>query len=203
MFYLRHFREYETLNRRVENDVKNQQILEQHLLQEKITNLQRAREQQKKLSDDDKIESYSEYAKQLNGLNNTLASVSTNSSTDLPEAVYYNLHEEQQRPKSATQIIKKQLELESIVHKKSPIRLVSNKTVPISIYGLQLPKSADEKRRRFRNERNLKSAGDCDMPKFLAAAAGDGGLHRQLYELNHFNVKKEKNKNAISVVEVD
>lgn len=218
------------MNRRVEQDVKNQEILEQHLLQEKIVKLQKAREQQKKRSEEDKIESFAEYSKHLNNgisANNTkpepmeteiASSSNSSSSTNSLPPVYYNLHDdEQRRPKSATQIIKRHLELEA-VHRKSPIRLISsNKTVPISIYGLKLPKSADEKRRRFKAQRNLKSAGDCgligsDMPQFFAGAAGDGALHRQLFELNHFSKvgkngpkkgSRTERKNSISVVEVD
>lgn len=211
--------------------MKNQESLEQQLLQEKIAKLQKAREQQKKISEEDRIESFAEYSsKQLNGVsaNNTkpelieaetsMASTSNSSSSSnsLPP-VYYNLHDDDKsRPKSTTQIIKRHLELEA-VHKRSPVRLISNKTAPISIYGLKLPKSADEKRRQFRAHRNLKSAGDCgltgsDMPKFFAGAAVDGALHRQLFELNHFskvgrNDPRKQNRtegeNAISIVEVD
>lgn len=228
------FREYATLNQRVERDVKNQEILEQHLLQEKISKLQKAREQQRKISEEDKIESFAEYSsKQINGVatanNITQQSIETENSINLVDdasssssslpPVYYNLQEEEtKRPKSATQIIKQHLELES-VHRRSPIRLISNKTAPVSIYGLKLPKSADEKRRQFRAQRNLKSAGDFgltggnDMPTFFATAGGDGVLHRQLFELNHFSKVGRKDdtkkgerveeKSAISIVEID
>lgn len=208
-------REYEMLNKRVEQDVRNQQLLEHEILQEKIVKLQKAREQHKKISEEDKIESYSEYSKNLNDNGVILLSSTSSTSTDKTEnsipAVHYNIRdEEERRTKSATQLIKKHLELEG-THVRTPIRLISNKTVPVNIYGLQLPKSADEKRRQFRTQRrNLKSAGDCgligsDMPSFFAAAAGDGALHKQLFELNHFSKvgKNKKVKNAISVVDVE
>lgn len=201
--------------------------------------LQKVREQQKKLSEEDKIESYSEYSKHLNGVtannskqeslevdrNTVLVSSSAASSSSssgktensLPP-VYYSLREEEEkRPKSATQIIKQHLQLET-TRKRTPLRLTSNKTVPVNVYGVQLPKSADEKRRQFRSQRrNLKSAGDCalmdtDMPSFFAAAAGDGALHKQLFELNHFsrvgkndlhNQKEPPVEAAISVIDVD
>lgn len=198
--------------------MRNQEILEHHLLQEKIAKLRKAREEHKKISEEDKIESYAEYSKHVNGLskqgaleadNSMISAASSSSSSDKTESsvpvVYRNLRdEEERRPKSATEVIKQHLELERAAHKRTPIRLISNKTVPISIYGVQLPKSADEKRRQFKaQKRNLKSAGDSGLVKNEISdvlAAGDGGLHQQLFELNHYG---RVGKSVVGEVDID
>ncbi|KAJ8954069.1 hypothetical protein NQ318_004374 [Aromia moschata] len=234
-------RDYEGLNRRVEDDVKRQEKQEREEMLRKIKRIKDLQKGENK--NDDEIESYSDYARKLNGDANHTENLVTNlaaentgelsdDSTSFPP-VYHTASDDSalnERPKSAVQIVKHQLQL-SGSFRKTPLRSRLNKTAPIDANGVKLPRSAKERRTDFSKERrNLKSADDClftitnKVPYHVDRVGPSGdSLRKNVFQLSSFeklnrlpplNVARNKvpwihktihgdNENAISVVDVD
>jgi ADP-ribosylation factor-like protein 13B len=218
-------RNYEILNKRVEEDVMQQITLENRLRMEKIEKIRALKEaeQRTKQNDEDAIESYSNYERKMNGqlhenesavnIENVQndSDISENSSDSFPPV--YHIKEDilLERPKSALQIVRQQLELNAPNKKSSFISRASNKTAPLHLYGTQTPHSASTERKNYDMERrNLKSAGDAplritDLPN-VPMLSGDE-LHNEIYNLMNFessnktqsdhDVHKDNNKNGL------
>ncbi|XP_044253568.1 ADP-ribosylation factor-like protein 13B [Tribolium madens] len=211
-------RNYEILNKRVEEDVMQQIALENRLRMEKIEKIRALKEAELKLKqqDDDAIESYSNYERKMNGqLQEQESDVSETSSDSFPPVYHVKDEILLERPKSAVQIIRQQLELNAPSKKSSFISRASNKTAPLHLYGIQVPRSASAERRKILEvqRRHLKSAGDApfrltELPN-VPMTSGDE-FHNEIYDLMNFDKKngwfhKTNNGdiNGISVVNVD
>lgn len=209
-------REYQNLNVRVERDVKQQELEEQEARLETIERIKKLSEANKR--DDDIIESYSDYDRKVNGeiknlpqnsfddqkeifyihtsFNNgdTTSYSSSKSNESFPHAYFEHIEYDiqQERPKSAVQLVKQQLELENVKRRHSIKALISNKTAPVNLYGIRQPHSANERREHFANERRaLKSAGDTsyvvtNLPNSIIPEAQGDELHHELFQLNNF-----------------
>ncbi|KAJ3662336.1 hypothetical protein Zmor_006690 [Zophobas morio] len=198
-------RHYEILNKRVEEDVMQQVTLEHRLRLERIEKIRALKEAEQKMKqeDEDAIESYSNYERKMNGqlqeqqsqlnienLQNNDSDTSENSSDSFPPV--YHIKEDilLERPKSAVQIVRQQLELNT-PSKKSFISRASNKTAPLHLYGIHGPRSASAERKIYDvDRRNLKSAGDApfritELPN-VPMLSGDE-LHSEIYSLMNFD----------------
>lgn len=137
-------RNYDSLNNRVRTDAKEQEHINKEIINEKRERLRRLKEEEQKNQHDiDAIESYSDYARKLNGdiLNaNHLDGDDDVLSTNSLPAIHA-------RPKSAVQIVSQQLQMNKIKQKifKMPSR--KNKTAPISLYDNR-PQSATSNQQR-------------------------------------------------------
>lgn len=203
--------------------MRQQEIVEQQLRKEKLEKLRTLQEstKQSRKSDEDAIESYSEYNRKLNGeikkdpsetdirnniftlqtsLNNSSTDVSSKSTDSFPPIYYGNVQDEivGERPKSAVQIVKEHLELDRPQRKLSIKSLTTNKTAPINLYGVKHPKSAGERRRQFTIQRRfLKSAGDSafvpvELPNMVLRGPDGDDLHEQLFEMGGFEKRVKK-----------
>lgn len=198
-------REYDELNKRVGRDVAHQEEMEHKARLETIEKLRLLKEKEQKKNDDDVIELYSDYEK-ANGnvkqIENDLLllqrkeapsdSSSVSSDEGLPHIYHVKSVEvTDERPKSATQLIKEQIELEQN-HRKTSFKFVNSKTAPVNLYGMKLPHSASEKRTIFSNERrNLRSAGDSvfiisNLPNSVPRNSVGDGFH-----INNFDGKQK------------
>ncbi|XP_057671846.1 ADP-ribosylation factor-like protein 13B isoform X1 [Diorhabda carinulata] len=168
---------YETLNQRVEIDVREQELKEKQELLEKIQNIRSLHALEENKTDEDTIQTYSDYMKTLNGQAKVLKEEPSTSMIDYEEAntsstndetsdssgsaapVYIsNTYAPTERPKSAVELVKRQLQLSNGTQ-KTKVRTRSNKTAPINLYGTRMPRSADERRKEtLFDRRNLKSA---------------------------------------------
>lgn len=165
-------RNYQTLNQRVESESKEQEVKEREEMAEKI---QRIREQQnieRIKANQDIIETYSDYMQKISnntkngeqilsglGLENVEQSSSSSktSSTISFHPVYVsNNCGASERPKSAVQIVKHQLEMNKAVRKHS-LPSKSNKTAPVNLFADKLPRSAQES---YKHTRGLKSTDE-------------------------------------------
>ncbi|GJQ79000.1 hypothetical protein Trydic_g161 [Trypoxylus dichotomus] len=199
-------REYDSLNARVKCDVEEQEIIEAQARQEIIKRLHMLNKAGRQKHNEDIIELYSEYnmkIKQLVAQNSSQVgsgdSGSAYSSDSLPP-IYNNPANnisKTERPKSATQIVKEQLQLDPNHQKIFSIKS-SNKTEPINLLGVKQVHSAELPRKTVSNneKRHLKSAGDstfvmCDLPNAVSYNTGDGDLHRHLFEMTKFESHKE------------
>lgn len=204
-------REYDSLNTRVKRDVEQQEIIEAQARQEIVRRLHMLDEMEKQKRNDDIIELYSEYNTKIKDFASPKASQtesdnssSAYSSESLPPVYYGTVNGviKTDRPKSATQIVKDQLQLDYNQQKLFSWK-ASNKTEPINLLGIKLPHSAKLPRTIISNDRrSLKSAGDSvfvatDIPNVVSYNIGDGDLHRQLFEMT----KVERYKRVISVKE--
>lgn len=190
-------REYGSINARVKRDVEQQEIVERQAREEILKRLRVLDEAEKKKPNDDIIELYSDYNMKINNFvtQDVPQSVSDESSSaysseSLPP-IYNgtaNGVNQNDRPKSATQIVKDQILLDHNQQKIFSIK-PSNKTEPINLLGIKLPHSAKLPRNIACNDRrSLKSAGDSafvvsDLPNAVSYNDGDGDLHRQLFEM--------------------
>lgn len=197
-------RNFEILNKRVEEDVLQQITTDNYIRMEKIKALRDS--QQTTNNDDDVIESYSNYERKMNGQINEqpppvepivcfdslqIDSDSSGNSSDSFAPVYH-IKEDivLERPKSAVQIVRQQLEFNAPNKKHTFVSKASNKTAPLQFYGSQVPpRSASTHRKRFTCERrHLKSAGDAprivDLPNVPLATTNDN-FHKEIYELMH------------------
>ncbi|CAG9858240.1 unnamed protein product [Phyllotreta striolata] len=189
---------YETLNARVERDVEEQQIKDHEELLEKIKRIKEQHAVEERKQKDDKIETYSEYVKNMNGGNyakaegfsqeeiaqapfedsSSIGSSTLSKSTESFPPVYITSNEFAivDRPKSAVELVKNQLKLRENVQ-KPPARHRANKTAPIHLYGARFPYSADERRRRQENyvRRHLRSADNAlfTISKPVMGPSGD------------------------------
>ncbi|KAK5640165.1 hypothetical protein RI129_010976 [Pyrocoelia pectoralis] len=197
-------RSYSKLNLRVEQDVKQQKLEEHAERLEKIERLRQLNESMK--ADDDLIESYSDYDRKINGnvakiredsfeeskeifyINtdyiNRGGSFSSSKSNDSFPCTYHGQLDTEERPKSAVQWVKKQLELENLQHNISFLGLLTNKTTPISLYGVH-PHSARERRKQFVSNVRTQSAG-ASIPNAVTKTNGIG----ELFHLNNFHTQK-------------
>lgn len=227
-------REYDSLNKRVEIDVVEQEDFEKQVRFETMKRLQLLNEKTK--PDDDVIELYSEYDRKLNGIKSEISnhthdikeaftdSGSLTSEESLPQVYHVNVEKNHvDRPKSAVQMVKEQLELEHSKRRSSLKKtLSSNKTAPANFYGVKLPHSANAVRKDVNSShRNLKSAGDSVFvvsdALVTVPSLGESGdaFQRNLFRVNNVerDEKQKRNdftiahtfrdENTISIVEVD
>lgn len=164
-------RNYDVLNVRVENDVREQTMKDREQIMEKMRKIKELKERERIKKSEDLIETYSDYVKKMEDLHELKLSVknletldkddsSNSSSISFPPICVSETCTLPDRPKSAVQIISHQLQYSSR-SRKSSLKIKSNKTTPVNLYGTKLPHSAHEKRRNFLVEnRNLKSADD-------------------------------------------
>ncbi|KAF5296200.1 hypothetical protein FQA39_LY12654 [Lamprigera yunnana] len=171
-------RNYQNLDLRVEKDVIEQELEER---KERLEKLEKLKKLHEILKDDDIIESYSDYNCKSNGniiqdnykeqkdifyidngyIQNVTSPSSSNSNNSFLHTYYeYIQQESTNRPKSAVQLVKEQLQIGNS-HTSSFKAVFSNKTAPVSFYGTPHPKSATDRRTEFCGDRRkLKSAGD-------------------------------------------
>ncbi|RZC42653.1 ADP-ribosylation factor-like protein 13B, partial [Asbolus verrucosus] len=216
-------RNYEILNKRVEEDVMQQITLENRLRMEQIEKIRALKEaEQRTRQDEDAIESYSNYERKLNGQLHETESIinvehlqnhgntSENSSNSRP-VCHINGDILLERPKSAVQIVRQQLELNAPSKKSSFISRASNKTTPLYLYSIDIPRSASIERKNYdMDKRNLKSAGDAplriiNLPN-VPIPNGDE-LHHEIYNLMNYDnlnqlpiigdIHKDNNKNGL------
>lgn len=242
-------RNYEELNKRVVFDVERQEEDEHKARLEMIEKLRKLKEKEAKKNTDDAIELYSDYEKQ-NGVLKQMVTVendllvqnhetasATSSRTVSSDELNYIYHVKSvqvtdERPKSATQLVKEQIEL----GQRRRSFKANNKTAPVSLYGGKLPHSASEKRTVFANDRrNLRSAGDSmfiagnskfvapNLPNAVPINLSEEGCQGDSIQMNNFKQKlpplpglnrakqngvssvphSNYDENAISVIEVD
>lgn len=164
-------RNYQTLNQRVESESKEQDDREREEMVEKI---QRIREQQnieKNKANQDIIETYSDYMQKISNIkaneqivnvldfeNVKLSNTSseTSSTISFPPIYVTNNCSLPERPKSAVQIVKHQLEINKAVRKHS-LPLKPNKTTPVNLFADKLPHSAQDTHKK---KHNLKPANE-------------------------------------------
>lgn len=206
-------RNYNSLNERVERDVVYQKVVEEEARKEKLDRLRKLNHASER--EEDKIESYSDYDRKMNGSitrlqdnfdndenifyintafsNDDATSLSSKSRESFPNTYYSNFEQEEpERPKSAVQLVKKHLELENHKRKASFPNIHSNKTAPANLYGVR-QKSAIENRKKFiKQERVLRSADNaCVSGNLPNGLPMEGQGHRELFTLNNFqNVHK-------------
>lgn len=209
----------------MEEDVQHQELLELHLREEKLKRLKSIQEiEHKRKEAEDVIESYSEYNRKLNVetiienalitqsslLDNSNSDLSNKSSDSFPPVYHGNLQDEflNNRPKSATQMVKEHLELDR-PKRPSLKSFLTNKTTPVVLYGTKLPHSARERRKELVEARRyLKSAGDSifvptHLPNVINAGPDGDDLNRQLFEVNNcvsrtkLNLKKQPSENGV------
>lgn len=211
------FRNYSSLNKRVEEDVQQQELLELQSREEKLKRLKSLQEiEHKRKQAEDIIESYSEYNRKLNVetfienaliapapvLSNSYSDISNKSTDSFPPVYHGNLNDEfcENRPRSATHIVKEHLELDR-PKRPSLKSFLTNKTTPVNLYGVKLPHSAGERRKQLADTRRfLKSAGDSilvptHLPNVVNAGPDGDDSNKQFVELNNFadvNVSRTK-----------
>lgn len=167
---------YETLDKRVQDDVREQEKKEREEMLEKIKRMKALHEIEQNRKDEDAIELYSDYTRKLNSddKNNQVpidvtviddsndGNDSSDSSISFPPVYHTNIDSAlTDRPKSAVQIVKHQLQLNSSI-KRPSLKTRNNKTVPMNLYGIKLSHSAKERQKDFSHQRrNLRSADDC------------------------------------------
>lgn len=173
-------RNYQTLNQRVEVASREQDIRDREEMSERIQRIRKQQNIEKIKANQDIIETYSDYMQKLksntknsvqieNGFDNVeLTSSSSKSSTVSFTPVYVtNNCGLPERPKSAVQIVKHQLEMNKPVRKHS-LPLKCNKTTPVNLFADKLPQSAQERSKEFYlKKRNLKSADESVRMKQL------------------------------------
>ncbi|XP_023015159.2 uncharacterized protein [Leptinotarsa decemlineata] len=184
---------YGSLNQRVEADVMEQEKIERDALLKKIQRIKALQEMEESKKSEDAIETYSEYVKKINGKvqkeeklsdyvvvfdNLDPSSESSSSSISFPPVYVTNNSALTDRPKSAVEMVKHQLQLTNNTRKQS-LKSRSNKTAPMSLFGERLPHSAKERRKDYSNSvRRLKSADNSlftisntvtDHPDFVGA----------------------------------
>lgn len=231
-------RNYYVLNQRVEMESKEQEMKEREEMAEKIQRIREQQDIEKNRANHDVIETYSDYMQKIESNNERkeqrmnvlsfeeviVSSSSSNSSSISFPPIYVTKDSElQERPKSAVQIVKHQLEMSKTLRKYS-LPLKTNKTVPVNLYADKPPHSAQERRRDFSaNIRPLKSADDSIALKNFASNGvshmGPSGdylppkkvsqsiLKNKLPPLNGKNkivpwVQQPTNGDAISVIEI-
>ncbi|CAH1968219.1 unnamed protein product [Acanthoscelides obtectus] len=210
-------RNYKTLHERVTKEAAAQDQIENAEMLERIEQIKQAKLVEEK-NNIDAIETYSDYIRKLNdtielqetqnkesdgvltfdeALNALPLSRTSSSSSSIsfpPVYVHpdYGLPE---RPKSAVQIVKHQLQMNGSL-RKQPLKSRSNKTTPINLYDIKTPQSAKERRTKFPlDTRNLKSADDrlftiCNtLPNATSEMGPSGDHYSQLRELSGQNKK--------------
>lgn len=232
-------RNYQILNQRVENESKEQEVQEREDMAEKIRRIREQQDIEKIRTNQDAIETYSDYIQKLNSNtekieevievvdfeNVDLSNCSSNSSSTIsfPPIYVTSNFGLPERPKSAVQIVKHQLEMNKTMRKYSlPIK--SNKTAPVNLYYDKPSHSAQERRRRFStNKRNLKSADDSVAMKSFRnglshmGPSGDYLPSRDFLQTNHITklpplncnnkivpwVQQTTNGDAVTVIEIE
>lgn len=168
---------YEPLNQRVEHDVDEQMQKEKEEMQARVQRIKELQGLERNKTHIDEIETYSDYVKKINeevnvgeeiNLDHVVSfdqlevvsnSSDSSSSISFPPVYVTADYAMSERPKSAVEIVKHQLQLNNGFTRHVKSR--SNKTAPMNLYGYKLPHSASEKRRDFAvSSRNLKSADD-------------------------------------------
>ncbi|XP_071050640.1 uncharacterized protein [Onthophagus taurus] len=215
-------REYKNLDERVLKDVREEEIAVTKSRSEIIERLKVKKEIEQRKNQDDIIELYSDYAnkngkviKPFDQSTVSTPSSSPESFTNRSPRIYntnYNPNRFDEhvgaRPKSATQVVKEQLEMHHNEKKllKGTLKFKYNKTQPMSFCGSS-SHSAQTTRSLFNNgDRRMKSAGDS---VFMVANGGNfgginynnmagGDLQQHLFHVKHKR-RKEHNLNNIDV----
>ncbi|VEN35677.1 unnamed protein product [Callosobruchus maculatus] len=195
-------RNYNMLHQRVTQDAAEQEQIDNAEMLERIERIKQAKLLEQK-DNVDAIETYSDYIRKLNNTieleeteNKGYAEVSfdeahsalppskssSGSSISFPPVYVHPDYGLPERPKSAVEIVKQQLQMNGSV-KKQPLKSRSNKTTPINLYGVKTPHSARERRTKFPlDTRNLRSADDrlftiCNTLPNTADEMGPSGDH--------------------------
>lgn len=172
-------RNYQTLNKRVESDSKQQDDKEREEMAEKI---QRIREQQnieKNHASEDIIETYSDYMQKMSkntkdnepavsvlsieNVEHTSSSSKTSSTISFPPIYVTNNYSVPERPKSAVQLVKHHLEMNKTVRKHS-LQLKSNKTAPVNLFAEKLPHSAQTYKKVINSKSTDKTVRETQYP---------------------------------------
>lgn len=160
-------RNYEVLNDRVEYDSQEQLTKDRADLLEKMQRIKQLKENEKMKKNEDIIETYSEYMKKIENdvlheaLKIDFGSIEEKSDSTRSSSMSFSpINIRAERPKSALQIVKHQLQNNSPTRRQS-LKLKTNKTAPVNLYGTKLSHSAQERRKNFLIEgRHLRSADD-------------------------------------------
>lgn len=208
---------YNQLNSRVACDVKAQDEIDKTLMAEKIARLKAMELVEQRRKEEDAIESYSDYARKLD--QETQTNTRQNSSEEQYEKAsssvesfppIYHVQEQSDRPKSAREIVKDQLQIKEITKKSFPVR--HHKTAPINFFPVRRIKSANERRtssmmyrRHLKSadtHRNFKSMGDSvtvdvDLPNTVLVGPGGDDYPREIFHMN--NINKSTTKHSISL----
>lgn len=235
-------RNYHILNQRVEKESREQEIREREEMAEKIKRIREQQDIEKNRANQDVIETYSEYLQKIDNIDETSEQVinvlafediiqpskssSSSSSVSFPPIYVTNNCALPERPKSAVQIVRHQLEMNNTVRKHS-LPLKSNKTAPVNLYADKPPHSAQERRRTFSvANRTLKSADDTiiAMKHFHVTngvsnmgPSGDYLPKKDIFQTNHITklpplncqkkivpwIEQNKNGDTISVIEIE
>lgn len=208
---------YDKLNIRVQIDIIDQNLKEKEELLAKIQRINVEREI-KKNQDTDRIETYSEYVAKLNGdagkeldvddlySNPEESSHSTTNSTDssiIFPAIYHinSPTVDRERPKSAIQIVRHQLQMSNEVKRSQSAKTRRNKTAPVKIFEAKefMPQSAKERNTQniiVKPQRAVKTADEriFTISKSHMGPAGDyytPAVTREVFEIEgRFDVKK-------------
>lgn len=168
---------YETLNKRVQEDVREQENKERDEMLEKIRRIKAIQETEQSRRDEDAIELYSDYTHKLNSdkknhqiltrvtdyNNEDNGNSSEDSSISFPPVYHSNINDSalSDRPKSTVQIVKHQLQINSNIRRTS-LKSRTNKTAPMNLFGIKLSHSAKERQKDCSNQKcNMRSADDC------------------------------------------
>ncbi|XP_044752028.1 ADP-ribosylation factor-like protein 13A isoform X2 [Coccinella septempunctata] len=157
---------YEGLHTRVVADISQQEEIEKKLRDQIIKRIQEAKKLEE-TNDENAIELYSEYAKKINSHTDNIGNGSyilnsqntDNCSEEQFPPVYYGsvLQECTQRPSSAREFVRNQLQLNC----NGVSFTKRNKTLPVHLIGVKLPKSARER------------SNTCVIPRRILRSAGD------------------------------
>ncbi|KAG5887928.1 hypothetical protein JTB14_003024 [Gonioctena quinquepunctata] len=204
---------YPSLNQRVEADVMDQERIEREELLAKIQRIKALHEMEesREQQSEDAIQTYSDYVKKINGevkreekedkdfvvafediIDSSKSGSSGSSSISFAPVYITDNCALSDRPKSAVEIVKHQLLLNTNI-KKHPLKSRSNRTAPLNLYGEKLPHSAKERRREYKNDtRNLRSADNSLFT--ISAAVPEGvdykGASGDFVRLNSFDKKR-------------
>lgn len=232
-------RNYLVLNQRVDTESKAQEIREKEEMSEKVKRIREQQDIENSKANQDIIETYSNYIQKIksnteneqildvidfDNVEITSNSNNSSSSNSFPHIYVSNNYTIPERPKSAVQIVKRQLEMNKPLRKHSlPIK--SNKTAPVNLYVGKPPHSAQERRRDFYTKtRYLKSADDSvEMNNFAMngmnhmGPSGDYLPQKELFQSNHINkfpplncknkvvpwIQQQTTGGAVSVIEIE
>ncbi|KAF7283743.1 hypothetical protein GWI33_022994 [Rhynchophorus ferrugineus] len=185
---------FDELNVRVQMDIVEQELREKEEMVAKIQRIKAERQALMQVQDPDVIQTYSEYVSKLNGEANKALQVvdidinpEVDYTSDLSEssltfpAIYHvqSASLERERPKSAIQLVKHQLQMNNNALRRSQsAKLRRNKTAPAkTFHGREfVPSSAKEPKRPVTLVRPLRNLHSADARIFsISGRMGPGG----------------------------
>ncbi|ERL90682.1 hypothetical protein D910_08029, partial [Dendroctonus ponderosae] len=215
---------YELLNRRVQLDIVEQEIKEKQEMLERLRRIKLERESRLGSVDPNAIQTFSEYASQMNGdavkdANDLqmadfypnpeepkASDHSTSSSITFPEVYYVNsFGAERERPQSAVQIVKRQLQMGAELRRAQSAKTRRNKTAPADpmLNREFIPRRPSRSHAFTISQPDMGPGGDCYPP-----AVYHGEVEAR-FELKKLNVKHparfsgEDGQNGMCVVNVE